>query len=385
MAQKTQEKLFRTVLGTTGTVRTFLLPESLATKPLAFDGRKRWRGHLTPIQDQRDCGACYAFATCAVLQDRYWLFGPLRPIFNPIEVLVCQTPELTQQELRLLRFDPAFRLLAEQQTQREACGGGTITQTARFLFQSGARDCRCPAPAPPQVLPLCSELQNVNAPLWPVQAMYRVGENSLSLSELGQRMQRDICQHGPLLAGFWIYRDFLEGYDGRSIYVPQPGQRKLGGHAVRVVGWGRDGDLDFWLCLNSWGTHWGQRGAFRLVAASPLLELERNHVGLIPQIPGILRYFRLVNTPSELRTLDEMLRNATGVNPFTLLSRAATDHVVERGVDPALIFSRLQYPIHASLLSCCRASPAAPLLLGLGLTTALVVLLVLLFHHRHTR
>merc|ERR1712139_360711 len=31
-------------------------------------------------------------------------------------------------------------------------------------------------------------------------------------------------------------------------------------HAVQMVGYGNDGDKDYWLVLNSWGSSWGESG-----------------------------------------------------------------------------------------------------------------------------
>lgn len=38
----------------------------------------------------------------------------------------------------------------------------------------------------------------------------------------------------------------------------------LGGHAVRMVGWGVDDDIPYWLIANSWNTDWGDHGYFKI-------------------------------------------------------------------------------------------------------------------------
>jgi len=40
----------------------------------------------------------------------------------------------------------------------------------------------------------------------------------------------------------------------------------MGGHAVKILGWGHDttSGLDYWLCANSWNTSWGEKGYFKI-------------------------------------------------------------------------------------------------------------------------
>lgn len=38
----------------------------------------------------------------------------------------------------------------------------------------------------------------------------------------------------------------------------------LGGHAVKIVGWGVEDGIKYWICANSWGPSWGENGFFRI-------------------------------------------------------------------------------------------------------------------------
>jgi len=38
----------------------------------------------------------------------------------------------------------------------------------------------------------------------------------------------------------------------------------MGGHGVKIVGWGASGNLKYWIVANSWGTFWGEAGYFRI-------------------------------------------------------------------------------------------------------------------------
>jgi cathepsin B len=40
---------------------------------------------------------------------------------------------------------------------------------------------------------------------------------------------------------------------------------QLGGHAVKVIGYGIEDGLSYWLCQNSWSTTWGEGGYFKIL------------------------------------------------------------------------------------------------------------------------
>lgn len=46
-----------------------------------------------------------------------------------------------------------------------------------------------------------------------------------------------------------------------------PSGSYMGGHAVKIIGWGTDEDSgeDFWLVANSWNPSWGEGGLFRIL------------------------------------------------------------------------------------------------------------------------
>jgi cathepsin B len=61
--------------------------------------------------------------------------------------------------------------------------------------------------------------------------------------------------------GFNVYADFMSYKAG--IYVHTSGALE-GGHAVKVLGWGTENGANYWLCANSWGPNWGEKGFFRI-------------------------------------------------------------------------------------------------------------------------
>jgi len=39
----------------------------------------------------------------------------------------------------------------------------------------------------------------------------------------------------------------------------------LGGHAVKILGWGIEQNLPYWLVANSWNPDWGDKGFFKIL------------------------------------------------------------------------------------------------------------------------
>jgi cathepsin B len=57
-----------------------------------------------------------------------------------------------------------------------------------------------------------------------------------------------------MAASLGVYKDFFSYKSG--VYHHVSGDH-VGGHAIKVIGYGQENGLDYWLCANSWGTGWG--------------------------------------------------------------------------------------------------------------------------------
>jgi cathepsin B len=74
-------------------------------------------------------------------------------------------------------------------------------------------------------------------------------------------IQRAIMAGGPMEVAFSVYSDF-ENYAG-GIYHHVTGEQ-VGGHAVKVVGWGVENGEKYWKIANSWNPYWAEKGFFRI-------------------------------------------------------------------------------------------------------------------------
>jgi C1A family cysteine protease len=66
----------------------------------------------------------------------------------------------------------------------------------------------------------------------------------------------------PFVFGFSVYTSFMSNQVAKTgmVPLPNPSENLLGGHAVTCVGY--DDDRHVFICRNSWGVGWGDKGYF---------------------------------------------------------------------------------------------------------------------------
>lgn len=61
-----------------------------------------------------------------------------------------------------------------------------------------------------------------------------------------------------------------------------------GGHAIRILGWGMENNVPYWLCANSWSTRWGDNGFFKILRGSNHCDIESQITAGIPKPTDVL-------------------------------------------------------------------------------------------------
>jgi len=92
-------------------------------------------------------------------------------------------------------------------------------------------------------------------------------------------MQQALMKAGPIEVAFTVYEDF-EVYTG-GIYKATS-SKQMGGHAVKLVGWGVDNGVKYWKIANSWNPYWGENGYFRIVRGTNECGIESQTAGNDP-------------------------------------------------------------------------------------------------------
>nr|ADK46902.1 cathepsin B [Radopholus similis] len=230
-----------------------------ATKlPQHFDSRKQFTKCakvIGTIQDQSNCGSCWAVSSASVIQDRICIAsnGEQKVHISAQDILSCATD------------------------RSQGCNGGYPDEAFEHYAQSGVvtgsgnsanQGCK-PYPflphttveySTPECSKKCENYQYKKA--YKQDKHFGMSVYNVQFSDPVD-IQYEIMNNGPVEANMIVYYDFMFYKSGvYQTVFPWP----LGGHAVRIVGWGVDGPtkVPYWLVANSWNTDWGEDGYFRI-------------------------------------------------------------------------------------------------------------------------
>ena len=103
------------------------------------------------------------------------------------------------------------------------------------------------------------------------------GDKGYSIPNDVAAIQQDIMTYGPVEAAFTVYADFPSYKSG--VYRHTTGQA-LGGHAIKIIGWGTENGDDYWLVNNSWNSDWGDNGTFKILRGANECGIEDEVVGV---------------------------------------------------------------------------------------------------------
>lgn len=66
-----------------------------------------------------------------------------------------------------------------------------------------------------------------------------------------------------------------------GVYKRTSGQF-LGGHAIKLLGWGVENGNKYWLAANSWNEDWGDKGYFKILRGDNECGIEDEIVAGLP-------------------------------------------------------------------------------------------------------
>ncbi|KHJ94987.1 papain family cysteine protease [Oesophagostomum dentatum] len=108
----------------------------------------------------------------------------------------------------------------------------------------------------PFATPKCSHECNENYPQ-DFKRDKHFGMISYGIEKDELAIRKELMRYGPIEVVFLVYTDFFHYRSG--IYKHTAGLL-AGGHAVKLIGWGKEHGTPYWLIVNSWGNYWGDKG-----------------------------------------------------------------------------------------------------------------------------
>ena len=269
--------------------------------PITFDGRDKWKAY-TQFADHQTCADSWAIVASDILADRYTILSvaQMNVFLTSKEIVTCMdTPPLPP--LPNVQSDARNHM----PDRNSSCDGYSIYNAWEFLFKYGVVETTCfsARKLANEHLPLpdkltftekegvygknCSKigcLKTINGkPVarrsFHINAIFNVYDydehGAFDLAKTVETIKYEIMRFGPVAAGFLVYDNFANGYDGKGIYTGVAGNA-LGGHYVSIMGWGIENGVEYWLCRNSWGADWGLIGFFRIKIGIAECMLEQN-------------------------------------------------------------------------------------------------------------
>jgi len=276
-------------------VRRAKLPVVLeeSAVPATFNSTSHWPqcgGVIGHARDQSDCGCCWAFGSTESFNDRLCIKTNSTTLLSPQDTCSCCN--------------------SAHGCQSGGCDGGYTEDAFNYFMKYGLvtggdnpsvgngascfpyqlKECGhheasplipCPqvcSPgecATPKCPTACTEKSYTTA--WTADK-HKAAKGAYRLGSVAAA-QADIMKNGPISAAFTVYADFLTYTSG--VYKHTTGA-ELGGHAIKILGWGTEGGQDYWLAMNSWNQYWGDFGYFKIARGTDECGIEDDMVTGLP-------------------------------------------------------------------------------------------------------
>ncbi len=225
----------------------------------SYDNRKD-EAHakcVHPVRDQGSCGSCWAFATSEMASDRFCIENDgdssEQVVFSPQDLVDCDHVESGCMGAATQRV---VGWIAENGITRDACHPYEAKEFYSRCPQDTMKyDCR-------------GDGANVDNTRWLKGATPTIFQGAAGPAVHITEIQAAI-REGPAYLSMQVMSDFMN-YSG-GIFESATG-RSVGGHAVKVVGYGADAerveagksyeDSHYWICANSWSQRWGEEGGY---------------------------------------------------------------------------------------------------------------------------
>lgn len=235
--------------------------EAIAATPDSYDPRVSRKSCTGPVLDQAFCGSCWAFGATEAISDRLCISKGANAEFvqlAPLDLTSCDSGFFAGENgCQGGRLGGAWNYAKKTGLVTEAC--------LPYLKSEGGPVPTCkPEDQPclpeskfiptPKCNKTCANGASWDSDKHKLGSVYNVPASQL---------KTELATNGPVESAFTVYADFVHYKTG--VYAHTTGSQ-LGGHAIKIIGYGTDSGTDYWLVQNSWTTTWGDGGYFKIKA-----------------------------------------------------------------------------------------------------------------------
>jgi len=245
--------------------------------PDSFDSATNWPACakvINDIRDQSNCGCCWAFGGASAASDRLCIAtnGTSSVPISAEAVCFCASADGCGGGYLQATWSYVKKgaVTGGNQGDTGPLGGGFCSEFSLPHCHHHGPQGSDPYPAegsagcPTQSSPKCPKQcdSTAKAPHNDFAKDQYKFTGTVASYGTEAAIQNAIMTAGPVETAFTVYQDFENYVSG--VYK-KTSSTVLGGHAVRIVGWGVDSGTKYWKVANSWNPFWGEQGYFRIV------------------------------------------------------------------------------------------------------------------------
>ncbi|KAF2355308.1 Peptidase C1A papain C-terminal [Trinorchestia longiramus] len=223
--------------------------------PVNFDAREQWPDcrSVREIRNQGCCGSCWALSAVEVMSDRQCIIAGSEFRYSAQDVVSCS--HMWGVGCDGGTSSDAFHMWMS----RGVVSGGSFNSSEGclpYLISECPPDNHGQVDDTPECDPSCRPGYNLTYE----EDKHFASEVYRLLSE--EDILQEIFERGPMTGRFSVYEDFYSYKEGVYHHVAGSFQ---GDHIVKVMGFGVENGMPYYLCANSWGYEWGDGGFFKIV------------------------------------------------------------------------------------------------------------------------
>ncbi|XP_072449859.1 procathepsin L-like [Chiloscyllium punctatum] len=186
----------------------------------------RKKGLVTPVKSQGSCGSCWAFSVTGAIEGQW--------------AKICKRL-VSLSEQNLLDCDKS----------NYGCNGGFKTRAFKYVKRNGIQS--------EKAYPYKAKQSRCKFRKDKIAARIK---NYKQVKRSERYLAMDLRRRGPIAVSLNAHPRSFHLYKQGVYSDPECTQRR--GHAVLVVGFGRENGINYWLVKNSWGTRWGEKGYIKI-------------------------------------------------------------------------------------------------------------------------